>query len=120
MLSHASGSPACARSHFPRCGNVQRVSWWFGSNADCASVAGELDFFPCEVNKFFADTGEAMNEVPLAQGVGCYVKEPRKFLPQCTGLATTCNAGWQCVSNQAPPTVRKIARLLASSEPLPP
>jgi hypothetical protein len=93
----------------PRCGLQQRISWWYGANADCASVAQTLNFSPQAMNVHVDATGELMQEYTLKEGVGCYVREPRKFVGGCTpGSRATCNAGWQCVSGGDMPSIHRV------------
>lgn len=92
----------------PRCGNLQRVSIWEGQNASCGAAIGQLGYSWSTFNQF---NGESATEFTTQDGrAGCYVTEPRKFVPKCTAPDSSCNAGWQCVSGQSVPELRRIER----------
>lgn len=95
--------------YVPYCGNLQRATYWTSKDADCAKVASDLNNYTIRaLDTHFQDTGEYVNEYDTPNGKACLLIEPRKFSPTCSDGVATCNAGWQCVDGQAPPSVRRI------------
>ncbi len=95
-------------ANIPYCGVLQRRTFWYGPNADCATAQKQIGYNP-DVPDQFKTTGALVSEYDLTQGKGCVIVEPRKLQATCSNPLATCNAGWRCADGGALPRVRKIA-----------
>jgi hypothetical protein len=79
-----------ARLKVPRCGVVQRISWW---NRDCATALTELGQIRSTDQPWNPATGEFYFESD--DGGACFERSARKLVTQCPA-SMVCTAGGEC------------------------
>jgi len=82
----------------PRCGTLQRVSWW---NRGCVTALEQLGDARDPTVPWTPVTGEFM-DAPSGPG-SCLVRERRALVPHCP-TSMLCTAGGQCVPESSGPS----------------